>query len=54
MGDVPKFDESDKIDPAHGADLARNGPTVLALAPVLGLTDTQVDDMFRQAAALEV
>ena len=37
-----------------GADLARNGPTVLALAPVLGLTDAQVDDMFRQAAALEV
>jgi hypothetical protein len=29
-------------------------PTVLALAPVLGLTDAQVDDMFRQAAALEV
>lgn len=37
-----------------GADLARNGPTVLALAPVLNLTDAQVDDMFRQAAALEV
>ncbi len=37
-----------------GADLARNGPTVLAIAPVLNLTDSQVDDMFRQAAALEV
>jgi hypothetical protein len=37
-----------------GADLARNGPTVLALAQVLGLNDDQVDDMFRQAAALEV
>ena len=35
-----------------GADLARNGPTVLAIAPVLNLTDAQVDDMFRQAAAL--
>jgi len=37
-----------------GAALARNGPTVLALVPVLGLTDAQVDDMFRQADALEV
>jgi len=37
-----------------GADLARNGPTVLALSATLGLTDTQVDDMFRQASALEV
>ena len=37
-----------------GAALARNGPTVLALAPALGLTDAQVDDMFRQADALEV
>ncbi len=37
-----------------GAALARNGPTVVALAPVLDLTDSQVDDMFRQAAALEV
>jgi hypothetical protein len=27
---------------------------VLALAQVLGLNDDQVDDMFRQAAALEV
>ena len=37
-----------------GADLARNGPTVLALAHVLGLNDDQIDDMFRKAAALEV
>ena len=37
-----------------GADLARNGPTVLALSATLGLTDAQVDDMFRQASALEV
>jgi hypothetical protein len=37
-----------------GADLARNGPTVLALAATLGLTDAQVDDLFRQASALEV
>jgi len=37
-----------------GADLARNGPTVLALSATLGLTDAQVDDLFRQAAALEV
>ena len=37
-----------------GADLARNGPTVLALAAALGLTDEQLDAMFTQAASLEV
>lgn len=37
-----------------GAPLARHGPTVLALAPQLGLTDEQIDHMFRAAAALVV
>ena len=34
--------------------LARNGATVVMLAAKLGLTDSQVDDMFRQAAELQV
>ena len=37
-----------------GADFARNGPTVLALAAALQLTDEQLDAMFTQAASLEV
>lgn len=37
-----------------GAPLSRSGPTVLALTQQLGLTDAQVDAMFRQAVALEV
>lgn len=37
-----------------GAPFVRNGPTVTALAAVLGLTGEQVDAMFRQAAALSV
>jgi hypothetical protein len=37
-----------------GADFARTGPTVLALAAALGLTDAQLDAMFSQAASLQV
>ena len=37
-----------------GSPLVRNGTTVRLLATKLGLTDQQVDDMFRQAAALQV
>lgn len=37
-----------------GAPLARRGPTVAALAPLLGLADFQVDQMFIQAASLHV
>lgn len=37
-----------------GAPLVRNGPTVLALANLLGLTAAQIDTMFLQAAALDV
>lgn len=38
----------------YGAAVARHGPTVLSLAPALGLSDAQIDDMFRQAATLAV
>jgi hypothetical protein len=37
-----------------GAPLARRGPTVSGLAPALGLTEEQVDQMFIQAEALSV
>lgn len=37
-----------------GAPLARKGPTVSALAPALGLSDFQVDQMFIQASSLSV
>jgi hypothetical protein len=37
-----------------GASLARNGPTVVALAAQLNLTDAQVDALFQQAASLNV
>lgn len=35
-----------------GADIERNGATLHALAHQLGLSDDQVDDMFRQAATI--
>jgi len=37
-----------------GAPLARNGSTVLTLAPALGLTSQQIDDMFIAAGSLQV
>jgi hypothetical protein len=37
-----------------GAPLARRGPTVSGLAPALGLSEEQVDQMFIQAESLSV
>lgn len=34
-------------------EFRRNSPTVAAIAGTLGLTDTQLDDLFRQAATIE-
>lgn len=54
---------NDLPEPAHtvamaawngNADFVRDGPTVLALADTLSLTPAQIDDLFIQAAALEV
>ena len=39
---------------ASGANLARRGPTVLSLAPQLGMTQADVDALFIAAAALQV
>ncbi len=36
------------------ADFDRHGTTVTTLAPALNLSDEQVDDLFRQADALQV
>lgn len=37
----------------YGLALERNHPTTLALAEAIGLTQTQVDDLFRAAAAIQ-
>lgn len=37
-----------------GAPLARRGATVLSLAPALGLSDSQIDQMFIQADSLSI
>lgn len=37
----------------HARDFKRNSPTIKALAPALGLTDEQLDDLFRFAATIE-
>lgn len=37
-----------------GLEVRRNNPLVTGMAAQLGLTDAQVDEMFIQAAALEV
>ena len=37
-----------------GSEIHRHGPTVAAAIAALGLTDAQVDEMFIQAAALQV
>ena len=41
-----------RIEWEYASTVDRHGPTVLALAPALGLTDTQIDELFRQAATL--
>lgn len=38
----------------NAAPLVRDGATIAALAPQMGLTDEQIDNMFRQAANLTV
>jgi len=38
----------------NGASLTRNGATVQAIAAQLGLTDEQVDNLFRKGASLTV
>ncbi|MGP4843301.1 hypothetical protein ACTXGQ_04145 [Marinobacter sp. 1Y8] len=38
---------------ADAQEFRRNSPTVAAIASELGLTDEQIDDLFRQAATIE-
>ena len=36
----------------YAPNIVRNSPFIAALAPALGLTDAQIDDLFRAAAAI--
>lgn len=38
---------------SEAIEFKRNSPTIVLLASALGLTDTQVDDLFRTAAGIE-
>lgn len=38
----------------YSTEIHRHSPTMLALAAALGLTDAQVDDLFRQADAVVI
>ena len=36
----------------YAPNIVRNSPFIAAMAPALGLTDAQIDDLFRAAAAI--
>jgi hypothetical protein len=44
--------EAAKIQWEYEAYVKRSSPLIAALGPALGLTDAQIDDLFRQAATL--
>lgn len=44
--------EAARIDWEYATEVQRHSPLIAALAPALGLTDEQVDDLFRQAVGL--
>lgn len=46
-------DEVAKLAWSDAQEFRRNSPLVAAIAAQLGLTDTQLDDLFRQAATIE-
>ena len=45
-------DRSAQIDWADAQEFSRDWPALIALQPALGLTDAQIDDLFRLAATL--
>lgn len=45
-------DRAAQIDWADATEFRRDWPTLIALQPALGLTDQQIDDLFREAAKL--
>lgn len=51
---VAEADEPTRLAWEYALELRRESPTVLAIAGILGLTDAQMDTMFRNAVAIEV
>jgi hypothetical protein len=49
----PATDMIAKLAWADAQEFKRESPTIKALAAELGLTDTQLDDLFRQAATID-
>jgi len=49
---VAASSEDVKITWEYAPNIRRDSPMIAALAPVLGLTDAQLDDLFRAAAAI--
>lgn len=50
---VAAADATTQLAWAEAIEFRRNSPTIAALAAVLGMTDTEVDDLFRAAMAIE-
>lgn len=59
LGDIETYMADPATDPfvriawQDAQEFRRNSPTVLSLQPLLGLTDGQLDDLFRFAATIE-
>lgn len=49
---VAQADEATKIEWEFASDIKRDWPTLVALQPVLGMTDQQIDELFALAATL--
>ena len=45
-------DRAVQIEWEYATEFLRDWPALLAMQPALGLTDTQIDDLFRRAATL--
>lgn len=50
---VAQADEFTKIAWADAVEFRRNSPTIAGLAGAVGMTDTQIDDLFRAAMQVE-
>lgn len=50
---VAAADEFTKIAWADAVEFRRNSPTIAALSGAVGMTDTQIDDLFRAAMQIE-
>jgi hypothetical protein len=48
----PQERRAAQIEWEYATEIRRDSPLIAALAPLLGLTDEQVDDLFRAAAGL--